>query len=657
MIASVAVDISLPHLDRFFDYQVPPKWADDAVVGARVRVRFSGQLLDGFIVDLPQASQAPGKLLAIERVISPEPVLSPAQVRLLRAVADHYAGVFADVVRLAVPPRHGATEKANQRQWPAPKTGTTPTGGLRHMPDGLQFLAALSQAKPVRAHWLVPTAFRSHDDERDDWVAGFAQAAAATLSAGRGVIVVVPDAADVATVRQRLAAHIGLGAIAELHSNLGPAARYRNYLAISRGQARIVVGSRAAVYAPVHDLGLVALWDDGDDLLADQHAPYPHARAVAALRANLEQCALLFASHARTAEVQQWLERGWLAAIELPASQARRNAPLVRAAADSDLALQRDPNAPFARLPKLAFEVIRAGLAAGPVLVQVARGGYLASLSCQHCRSGVRCPTCQGPVRMAARRDDADTGLHQLSCGWCGRIVTGWRCPVCGSTQLRAPVVGSQRTGEELGRAFPGHRVITSSGDKVVAEVSTQPALVVATPGAEPVPTHGYAAAVLLDGAQMLARPDLRTGEETLRRWLNAVALVRPGSDGGTVCIVAPSMQRPVQALVRNDPAGFASRELADRLAAGFPPAHKLVVVDSTSDPASDFSFDAPAGVDVLGPVQLAGRGGGEELRRLILRTDLAGGAALVRAVKAATATRSARKQPAVRVIVDPQAL
>ena len=98
-------------------------------------------------------------------------------------------------------------------------------------------------------------------------------------------------------------------------------------------------------------------------------------------------------------------------------------------------------------------------------------------------------------------------------------------------------------------------------------------ALVIATPGAEPVADGGYGAAVLLDGWALLGRADLRAGEEALRRWLNAAALVRPAAQGGRVVVLADSSLRPVQALIRWDPAGHAERELAERVAVGFPPA------------------------------------------------------------------------------------
>ena len=115
-IARVAVDQPLAHLDRFFDYLVPEAMDAEAVPGARVRVRFAGRLLDGFIVERASSTEVAGRLSPLEKVISSEPVLTSAQVTLIRAVADHYAGSFSDVARLALPPRHATTEKANQRE-------------------------------------------------------------------------------------------------------------------------------------------------------------------------------------------------------------------------------------------------------------------------------------------------------------------------------------------------------------------------------------------------------------------------------------------------------------------------------------------------------------------------------------------------------------
>ena len=148
----------------------------------------------------------------------------------------------------------------------------------------------------------------------------------------------------------------------------------------------------------------MAVWDDGDDLLAEQRAPYPHARDVLALRVAQTGCAALFAGYGRTTEVQQWLERGWLRDLAAARADVRLRAPAVRVSADTDRALARDPAARQARLPHEVFELMRAALPQGPVLVQVPRAGYLVSLVCQDCREPARCAFCDGPLHATLHR-------------------------------------------------------------------------------------------------------------------------------------------------------------------------------------------------------------------------------------------------------------
>ncbi|EPH02776.1 primosomal protein N' [Propionibacterium sp. oral taxon 192 str. F0372] len=657
-VARVAVDVVLPHLDRFFDYLVPPLQVDEVVVGSRVRVRFAGRMRDGFVVEITDHSEVTGTLLPLSKVVSSEPVLSLAQIELIRRVADHYAGCFADVVRLAVPPRHATTEKAPQREWPEPLIEHLPAGGLLHEVGGQHFLDSLSRGEPIRVHWQVRPRHRRDESGLDDWTRGVVQSSIATLRARRGVIIVVPDYRDLGHVRSALGEAIGPGAVAELHSDLGPAARYRNYLAVSRGQAQVVVGTRGVVHAPVHRLGLIVVWDDGDDLHSETRAPYPHARDVAALRASSQRCGLLLASHGRSCEVQAWIDRGWCVAVGADSVMMRSDAPVVRAAVDSRFALDRDPRAQFDRLPRAVFETIRRGLASGPVLVQVPRAGYLPAVSCATCHVPVRCSVCHGPVRL--NRPD---GPRRLDCAWCGRIITTWRCEVCHGDQLRAPVVGAGRTVEELGRAFPGTRVIESSGERLVEQTGTHPCLVVATPGAEPPAVDGYSAAVLLDAARLLDRVDLRAAEEALRRWLNAVALVRPAERDGTVVVVGPAGARPIQALVRLDPGASATAELVERIEAGFPPAVRFVTVTGGSQALHEFIglLGADHGAELLGPVELdepLAVGQTEPNWQLSLRCPITGARRLLDAVKSALAGRSARKMTgSLRVRVDPVAL
>ena len=266
-----------------------------------------------------------------------------------------------------------------------------------------------------------------------------------------------------------------------LSAGLGPAARYRRWLAALRGSARLVIGTRSAVFAPLSDLGLVMVWADADDTLAEPRAPYPHAREVAMLRAHQARCAALIGGYARTAEAHALVRSGWAHDVVAARPVVRARTPRVVALDDSGYAEERDPAARTARLPSVALRAARSALQAGaPVLVQVPRRGYVPSLACGRCRAIARCRHCTGPLSLEDRDDTAPV------CRWCGRADAALRCARCGSDAVRAVVVGARRTAEELGRAFPGTTVVTSAGDAIVSEVAARPALVVATPVPNP---------------------------------------------------------------------------------------------------------------------------------------------------------------------------
>ena len=641
-VARVAVEVSLPHLDRPFDYLVPAALDATAVPGCRVRVRFAGQLVDGFLLERAAETEHAGRLLPIARVTSPEPVLRPEILALARAVADRYAGTLADVLRLAVPPRHARAEarppEAPDRR--APDGASANIAAWRDYQAGAAFLQALQRGDAPRA---VLTALPG-----EDWAGRIADAVESTVRSGRGAVAVVPDARDLERLDTALTTRLGSGHHVALHAALGPEERYRRFLRASRGQVGVVIGTRAASFAPVAELGLVAIWDDGDDLHSEPRAPYPHAREVLLLRASLAGAGALAAAYSRSAEAQLLLETGWAKEIAAARGTVRRRAAAVTPTGD-DADRARDPAAASARLPSLAWQASREALAAGaPVLIQVPRRGYLPAVSCVDCHEPARCPRCAGPLELRGAQMVPD-------CRWCGRPAADYACPRCGGRRLRAAVVGARRTAEELGRAFPETPVRTSGRDGVLDVVGPEPALVVATPGAEPVADGGYGAVLLLDTWALLTRADLRAGEEALRRWLNAAALARPASRGGRIVVVADGGLTPVQALLRCDPATFAARELAERRELGFPPAARLASLTGPPDAVADLLLLAqlPAGTEVLGPVPV-----GEEERALVRVSSRAAGGALADALRAAAGVRSARKaEGPVRVQVDPRDL
>lgn len=651
-IARVLVDVALPaHLDRPFDYQVPEHLSATAHEGCRVRVRFRGKLADGFVLERAESTDFPGKLAWLERVASAEPVLTPELLQLCRGVAARYGGMLSDVVRLAVPPRSPSGEKTAPTE-PATAPARPAAEAWQRYPRGHAFLDALAGGRGPRAVWQALPG--------EDWPRRLAEAAATTAAAGRGALLVVPDHRDLARLHEACVELLGTEGVKALTGELPPAERYRRWLAVLRGCARVVIGTRGAMFAPVRDLGLAAVWDDGDDLHSYPQVPYPHVRDVLTHRAHASGAGLVVGAFARTAEAQLLVESGWAPEITADRDTVRAASPRVTAIGEDDFQLARDPAARAARLPSVAFDAARAALQRGaPVLVQVPRKGYVPALACGHCRERARCRQCAGPLALS----HGEGGARPAACRWCGATEAAFRCPQCGSRRLRAVAVGAERTAEELGRAFSNVPVRTSAAGDVLATVPGKPALIVSTPGAEPAAVGGYGAALLLDGGTLLGRPELRATETALRLWFAAAALVRPASSGGRVVVMADSELQPVQALVRWDPGWYAELELAERAELGFPPARRVAAVDGTPEAVESLvdSAELPDTAEVLGPVPLSeiasavGSADDEDEReRLLVRVDRSESRALARALHAAQVARAARKASELRVRLDP---
>lgn len=629
-VARVRVDSTLPQVDRTFDYRVPAELSEDAVPGARVRVLFNGHEMTGYIEERAATTDwTRTSLLPLKSVLSRVPSVAPEIFALAEALADRYASTVANVLRLAVPPRIAALDKKyapllpgyesvylgdsapvstsdapesaeSEPAVPEPSTAssaatssaTDPYAWLAtpgapapfvldppalnpDAPDavsvfsdyenGAEFIEDVAAGAATRAVMTVLPGHLEHT-----WADVLATALAAAATSGRGAIAVVPTAKNLDLLEAALAERLPADSFVRLSSDSTPHTRYHGFVKARLGQVPVVIGTRAAAYAPVANLGLVVCWDDGDSSLVEQRAPYCHARDVLLLRASAENTAALFAGFSMSSEAARLVRTRWASHVRAPRALVRDYSPRIFSTG-SEFELARDPLAAMARIPHLAFEHARRALARGPVLVQVARSGYIPSFSCERCRMPARCGECSGPLSVAS-------GSSVPSCSWCGHLAQQWRCSECGFTHWRYSAAGATRTAEELGRAFPNVPVISSAGDHVRASVGPEPALVVATPGAEPVAFGGYAAALLLDADKMLRFDSLRAPEAALRRWLNAAALVRPAALEGTV--VTTASPSPVeQALVRWDPAWFAREELEERAQTGLPPAVRTAAV------------------------------------------------------------------------------
>ena len=633
-VARVALLTPVPHLDRVFDYEVPEKLAAAAVPGVRVRVRLAGRLVDGFVLERVETSDR--ELQPLSSVHGPA-VLTPEIADLCRAVADRYAGTLADVLRFAIPPRHARVEsRASAAPIGAGPPAPVDPAGWSAYRGGAELLAGIGGPVPMRALWVSAPG--------EQVGLRLADLAGAVTTRGRGVLIIAPDAAEVDRIMGALGDQ-GINAT-RLVAESGPETRYRAFLGVLSGAARVVVGTRAAVFAPVVDLGAIIVWDDGDESLAEPQAPGWHAREVAALRSAATDTSLVVGGPSVTLEGARMASSGWLAPIEVPRLVLRARMPRVQVAAD----LAADPARSASRIPSVAIEILRTAVAIGPVLVSVPRAGYLPMLACQSCREPVVCPQCARP--MQAQGPD-----RRPSCRTHGPIPD-WRCPVCAGQVVRAVVVGVRRTAEEFGRALPGVQVVTSSGQEHVRTLTRPDVMVVATPGAEPDPgPHGYSALVILDAAAALSRPGLRVAEEVLRRWFAAASLVRAAGEGGRVLVVGDPDMREVQALIRWDPHGYAERELAERAALHLPPAVRIAQLTGAALPTLEV---ADTLAEELGDLVLRRSGplpGPEDSVTWLLAVSIADGPHLTGALHRLQAARSARRAPMVSVRMDPVTL
>lgn len=641
-VARVLVDSPLPQLDQLFDYTVPERLAGAATPGVRVRVplRTGGRIADGWLVDLVASSEYRGALSELEDVVSDVPLLQPDVWRLARAAADRAAGNASDILRLAIPSRYVRVE----RTWRTAEADPGPLpGALPPIPGAEPGRVEAGIERGERMSLAAdPRVVRLPSGEWvGAWAATLAQAAAHALAADRSSLVIVPDYRDQAQLEAALAASVDPRRVLRTDARQTGGDRYRAFLDATRSDARIIVGNRSTVYSPAARLGLIAIWDDGDPLLAEPLAPGVHPRDAALIRQEQSGSALLFAGHTRSVELQRLVEIGWIHDLA-PVKHVRpRIIPTEH---------QASPEPGSARIPTAAWRQAQDAVREGPVLVQVARPGNAPLLACDRCREPARCAACGGGLAVPR-----DGGVAR--CVLCGTSASGWRCPVCDGTKLRAVTVGASRTADELGRAFPKTRVILSDGERPVLQVGSEPALIVATRGAEPVADGGYRAVLLLDGERMLLRESLRVAEDCLRWWSNAAALATPGAPVYLVGVAGAL----ATALSTWRQAEWAGTELGARRSLRFPPAVRVasVTAGNTAVARAIEAVRSVEGVDVLGPAPVD-----DGLERAIIRFDYASGARVARELRAEmirvaterrrpVAGRAVRRPPVLRVRFD----
>ena len=587
--AKVAIESPLPQLDRLFDYSIPDSLMPKIAVGQLVSIPFGRNTkpIEGYVVELADEIEFQGEIAEISSIVSETKILPSNIYQLIRAVADRQAVSFGDVAKTAIPARAVRADKAWQ---------------IADSAYSVQLSEPVLQAKLCEPR-VISQSFSATTVSANAWVFEAIDLALDAIANGASAIICVPDYRDVELI-STFAEKIDIASlITRYGSDQSKTERFQAHLSALEIRPQIVIGTRSALFAPLQNLQHIIIWDDEDTSHYDQSSPYVSSREVALLRQRLESCSLSFLSHARSLALQRLLSIEYLADATEPYSK-----PTV-AFSERDV-----------RVDSLAFNTVRAGLEKGPVLVQVSNLGVAKSAYCKSCATRAICKHCNGPLWIDDRGD--------IRCRWCNGFNQGFSCTNCQSTLLRMGRAGSTRTAAELGKAFPGVRIIEATGENVVQRVDSTPKLVISTPGAEPQADGGYSAILILDCDVALAKDSLHAREDAVRYWANAIALGSPQAKSALI-----GLSSDLGTIMANwQMSQFATNELQQRSALGFPPAQRLLSATGDKAKITELidSLSLHDGVSKLG---LAPNGQANEWRGLV-RFSYAAGQSVADAVR-----------------------
>lgn len=544
LVAKVRFPSPLPQLDKEFDYLVDEEIVDKVLLGYAVQVPFGpgGKLKLGFVSSLAQESSFSSKLLKIEKLVSSFPVITKQQLELCEAVAKRQAGTIGELLGTAVPKASVRASKAFEREDVSADTQRISVQ-----------LSSVSKTLKEHNRVFFSAELLAPSKDSNHWAYQFALLSAEQVKAGKSALVVLPDFTDLETFEMALNS-LGLENRAIRHSSSDSGTtRYGNHLRAIRDVA-INYGLRGACFAPARNLGVIILWNDGDDSHTEQSAPYWNSREVLLQRAELENSQIVISSYSPSAEVIRLIEIGFLYHLEQTPS--------------TQLALVSSSNE---RLDFQSYSIIANALKVGKsVLVQIANAGWATSVACVGCKEIRTCPFCNCSIwidpagKFRCRNCRATEPLPPCSCGKIGTRPT----------RLGASAIASQ-----LSKSFPGATVLNSNGENRLTNVQGEGILVVATPGAEPKSSTCYACVLIADAASMIGAPRLRALEQSLGKWAGAISLA--GKD--STIIFVGLRENLASQMKRLDFFNAVRDDYLDRIELGLPPSTRLASISASN--------------------------------------------------------------------------
>ncbi len=634
MIAEVIVDIAASETDRIFDYLCD----DEIQVGSRVRAPFGGKVLPGFVMRVKERSSYPVEKL--KKVLPCEdelPALNGECLDLAEKLARRYRVPKALTLRLFLPAEM-RTGKIRERtknyarlllpleECKIIKSAKNQLGAAAYLaehgktecaylngryPGGAAALqkkgyVEITQEQVLRDPYkevegaqtvrpLTPDQARAvksiQEDERTvqlvHGVTGsgkteiYLTLIAAQLRQGKSSIFLVPEISLTPQMLAQLRARFGKNA-AILHSGLSAGERFDEWWRLRTGEAKIAIGARSAIFAPLENIGVILIDEEHDSSYSSESAPRYNTFDVALLRAKRNGCKLVLGSATPSVETYKRAKEGEFALLRLEKRINQKPLPEI-IIADMRREVRRGNNSSFSGI--LREEIEKCLAAKQQVILFLNRRGYSQTVVCKECGYVAKCAACD--VSLTYHREE-----KCLKCHYCGmKYAPLTACPECGGIKLTYTGTGTQKIAYELQKAYPAARILrmdndTTSGKeghyKILKTFAEHKADILV--GTQMIAKgHDFPAVTLvgvLDADMSLHFADYRSGERTFQLLTQVAGRSGRAEEKGRVVLQTFDPENDVLGFATSyDYEGFYENEISLRAAMAFPPFSKIVRV------------------------------------------------------------------------------
>jgi primosomal protein N' (replication factor Y) len=581
--AEVVLDLGIFHFEQSFTYAVPDQFTELLSVGSIVQVQFKNTKHNGLVVAIEPRSKR--NLLSIEGLRATN-VFSSKQMAFFEKVAERYLANFGQLILKSLPQLNKSTQLQGRSFSEIP--GNSMTGRRSFVPVSLDNSNFQVMSKYLNS---------AHNEPGS-------------------TLLIFPTLKALEEFRDAWLKGQGINHI-EVGAHLSPTQRRLVFEKLLTLENLVILGLRSGIFIPARDLARIYILDESSPQYTEQRSPYWNLRDVSLLRSEAEGCEVVFFGHGCSAELQRLMDLNWV-------KPTRTNSSLILTKR-----IQSSPSS--------YFEIIRNGLKQGPVLVCLATKDYAPGFVCRNCRNRARCK-CGGLLSLK------DKG--SAACSICDAVLNDWRCVECQSMQYLVYRSGAKKVVEEIGKAFPGRRVVLSSTDSVADTEIDEKCIVISTYSTLVQAKNGYTGMVLLEGEEMLARQFIRAEEELFNLWLNILSLARPGAE---IFLSLPSSNPVSQAIIAGKPIKFMQYLNKDRLETNLPPYVRIIQIEGEIRALSGLRIRLENEFGNLLNTLISNSG-----TRLTLKAKHEGAAELLKSLKALQKMRSSSGKELFAIKVDP---